>query len=139
MQRLFLALAAAATFGLAQAHAQGVSEGAPPGAHPEASTQLQAAPAQPAGDPQRGKTLFVADGCYECHGYVGQGSIRTGPTLAPRVIPFAAFQAQLRKPADRMPPYTEVVLPQAGVQDIYAYLQSVPKPPNPANVPILQP
>ena len=78
MQRLLLALAAAATFGLAQAQAQGVSEGAPAGAPPEAPAQAQAAPAQPTGDPQRGKALFVADGCYQCHGYVGQGSIRTG-------------------------------------------------------------
>jgi cytochrome c len=139
MQRLLLTMAVAATFGLAQVHAQGVSEGAPLGTHPDVPTQQQAAAGPLTGDPQHGKALFAADGCYECHGYVGQGSIRTGPTLAPRVIPFAAFQAQLRKPADRMPPYTEAVLPQSGLQDIYAYLQSVPKPPDPTNVPILQP
>jgi mono/diheme cytochrome c family protein len=127
--------------GLASAaHAQGVSEGAPLGTRPAVPTTEQAAPNQPlAGDAQRGQTLFVADGCYECHGYVGQGSVRTGPALAPRVIPMAAFQAQLRKPMDRMPPYTDKVLPEADLRDIYAYLQSLPKPPNVADLAILQP
>src|ERR1700761_2276387 len=94
-------VALAAVLACGQGLAQGVGEGAPQGVHPDVPNTPQAAPQSPQGDAQRGKQLFAADGCYECHGYVGQGSIRTGPTLAPKVIPFAAFQAQLRKPADR--------------------------------------
>jgi ubiquinol-cytochrome c reductase cytochrome c subunit len=91
-----------------------------------------------AGDAQHGEKLFAADGCYQCHGYVGQGSIRTGPALAPAVIPMSAFTAQLRKPMDKMPAYTEVVLSSGDIADIYAYLKSLPKPPNPADVALLQ-
>jgi ubiquinol-cytochrome c reductase cytochrome c subunit len=91
------------------------------------------------GDAERGGKLFAADGCYECHGYVGQGSNRTGPALTPNVIPMSAFTAQLRKPMDQMPPFTEAVLPTADITDIYAYLQGLPKPPKVADVALLQP
>ena len=90
------------------------------------------------GDANRGAELMAADGCYQCHGYVGQGSIRTGPSLAPNVIPFAAFMAQLRKPMDRMPVYTAVVLSDADAANIYAYLKSIPPPPKPADIALLQ-
>ena len=79
----------------------------------------------------------MADGCYECHGYVGQGSTRTGPALAPNVVPLAVLTLQLRHPADRMPPYTEAVLPSADVSDIYAFLRSLPKPPDPTSIDLL--
>jgi len=31
-------------------------------------------------NPSNGQRLFVKDGCYECHGYLGQGSTSTGGT-----------------------------------------------------------
>ena len=141
MQRFVMVAVAAAIAGLAPgAVAQGVSEGDSSGVHAAAPNIAPAPANQPIeGDAQRGGKLFVADGCYECHGYVGQGSIRTGPALAPAIIPMQAFTAQLRKPMDRMPPYTDVVLPQQDISDVYAYLQSLPKPPNPADIAILQP
>ena len=92
----------------------------------------------PAGDAARGKQLFVADGCYQCHGYVGQGSIRTGPSLAPKLVPWPAFTAQLREPADKMPPYTDKVVNDAQMADLYAYLGSVPASPKPADIPLLK-
>ena len=36
-----------------------------------------------AADAGNGKRLFMADGCYMCHGTVGQGG-SSGPRLAPR-------------------------------------------------------
>ena len=38
-----------------------------------------------------------------------------------------------------MPPYREKVLPNADLADIYAYLQSVPKPPDPNSLPQFKP
>ena len=92
----------------------------------------------PAGDIARGAQLITVDGCFQCHGTVGQGSIRTGPALTPNVIPYSAFIGQLRKPMDHMPVYTSVVLSDGDAASIYAYLKSLPKPPNPADVALLQ-
>lgn len=100
--------------------------------------QAGAANGAPAGDAARGRALFVQDGCYECHGYVGQGSIRTAPALAPKPAPYATFTAQLREPADRMPAYTEKVLSDAQMADLYAYLVSLPPSPDPASIALLQ-
>ena len=96
------------------------------------------APATPKGDAANGKKLFASYGCYQCHGYEGQGGAATGPRLAPRPIPFAAFSKQLRKPSSEMPPYTAKVATDAQLADIYAYLQSVPPPKDPDTIPLLK-
>jgi mono/diheme cytochrome c family protein len=82
--------------------------------------------AAPAGDAGNGQRLYMADGCYQCHGNVGQGSRPTGPHLAPNPMPYEGFIAQLRHPANSMPPYTSVVLSDSQVADIYAYLLTIP-------------
>jgi mono/diheme cytochrome c family protein len=97
---------------------------------------LAQAPA-PAGDAANGYKLFMADGCYQCHGTVGQGSRGTGPRLAPNPMPFENFAAQLRKPANTMPPYTALVVSEAQLADIYAYVSSLPGPAKPEDVKIL--
>jgi len=38
-----------------------------------ANGSLRAQNATAAGNPENGKKLYVVDGCYECHGSVGQG------------------------------------------------------------------
>jgi len=85
---------------------------------------------------QTGKQLFEAKTCYACHGYVGQGS-REGPRLAPP-MPYPAFLAQVREPRAIMPPYKEAILTDQQVADIVAYLASLPRPPDPKSVPLLQ-
>jgi cytochrome c553 len=80
----------------------------------------------PPGDAANGKRLYMADGCYQCHGTVGQGSRPTGPHIAPNPVPYEGFAAQLRHPANTMPPYTAVVLSEQELADIYAYLVSIP-------------
>lgn len=94
--------------------------------------------AAPSGDAANGAKLYAADGCYECHGRAAQGARPTGPRLARTQLPFEAFTQQLRHPADEMPPYTQVVLSDTGVADVYAYLKSQPEPPKLADIPILQ-
>ncbi|HWU54623.1 MAG TPA: cytochrome c [Rhizomicrobium sp.] len=82
----------------------------------------------PKGDPANGKKVYLADGCYQCHGRVGQGGLMTGvaPILAQTKMPYAAYERQLRNPINDMPPYPEKLLSQQEVADIYAYLQSLP-------------
>jgi len=116
MQRLILAALAAASLGWSGAAA---AQGAPQG------------------DAGKGKTLYMSDGCYQCHGTVGQGSRGTGPRLAPKPLPFEAFAKQVREPVNVMPPYTKTVLSDKDLADVYAYLGTVPPPPDLKDVPIL--
>ena len=85
----------------------------------------------------RGKQLYLATGCYQCHGTRGEGGGNAGPRLAPFPLPFEAIVLQLRHPRARMPIYTDVVMPETDVADIYAYLQSVPKGKTAAEISIL--
>lgn len=94
------------------------------------------AQAEPGGDAQRGKALFESAGCYECHGYVGQGGA-AGPAIAPPMA-FEPFVFQLRQPRLVMIPYSESVLSDVQAADIYAYLASLPPPADPASIPLLQ-
>jgi mono/diheme cytochrome c family protein len=88
------------------------------------------------GTAANGKTLFVKYGCYECHGYVGQGG--GGPRLAPQPMALAAMTQIVRHPPNQMPPYTAKVLSDQELADIHAYLSSIPKPPDPSSIPLLQ-
>jgi mono/diheme cytochrome c family protein len=80
------------------------------------------APAAPTGD----RAVFVSYGCYQCHGYDGQG----GETLriAPTPYAFEEFAARVRKPANEMPAYASEVLGDADLQAIYRYLRSIAEP-----------
>ncbi len=75
----------------------------------------------------RGKQLFLANNCYECHGTVGQGG-GAGPTIAPPrlMTTYDAFAAWVRKPGPGvMPVYTAKVLGDADLASIYDYLRSL--------------
>jgi ubiquinol-cytochrome c reductase cytochrome c subunit len=80
----------------------------------------------PSGDAANGKRLFMAYGCYECHGTVGTGGGFAGPRLAPNPLPFFGVKAKVRTASGRMPVYSEAVLKDAEIADIYAYLVSIP-------------
>ena len=90
----------------------------------------------PKGDAVHGKKIFVTDGCWQCHGYQGQGS-NAGPKLAPTPLPYEAVFRQLRKPRGTMPVYTHVTTSDQDVADIHAYLQSMPKAKTVADIPAL--
>lgn len=85
---------------------------------------------------EKGQRLFVKVGCYECHGYQGQGGV-AGPRLAPRPIVLAALIAYVRHPTGQMPPYTAKVLSDADLADIHAFLSSIPAPPPAKSIPLL--
>lgn len=90
----------------------------------------------PEGDANRGKTIYVSDGCYQCHGYQGQGS-NAGSRLAPGVTPYAAFANQVRNPRARMPAYSLAVMSDKDVADIYAFLRTIPKAKTVAEIELL--
>jgi mono/diheme cytochrome c family protein len=99
---------------------------------PGAGAQSASAPAKadntPTGNAKNGKTIYTADGCYECHGREAQGGVGTGPKLGPAPLPYSVFAFQVRSPRDQMPPYTSKVLSDAELADIYAFVQSLPQP-----------
>lgn len=98
----------------------------------------QASDAPPAGNAENGKKLFMSDGCYECHGRMGQGAAQTGAArIGPPQLSFEGFQSYVRKPAIQMPPYTSKALPDQDLADIYAYLKSIPIPPKGKDIPLL--
>jgi mono/diheme cytochrome c family protein len=90
------------------------------------------------GNGEDGKKLFVKYGCYECHGFQGQGSPGTGARIAPNPIPLSALTSYVRKPTGEMPPYSVKVLSDKDLADIYAFLKSVPSPPDVKNLPLLK-
>jgi ubiquinol-cytochrome c reductase cytochrome c subunit len=92
----------------------------------------------PSGNAENGKRLFNKNGCYECHGREGQGSSMTGPRIAPNPPPFEVISSYVRKPTGEMPPYTAKVISDQELADIYAFLQSRPRPPAAKTNPLLK-
>jgi mono/diheme cytochrome c family protein len=86
----------------------------------------------------RGKQLYIATGCYQCHGTTGEGGGNAGPRVAPSPMPYEGFLQQIRKPRARMPFYTAVVMPDQDVADIYAYLLTIPKGKSADEIPMLK-
>jgi mono/diheme cytochrome c family protein len=85
---------------------------------------------------EKGKAAFVQHGCWQCHGYQGQGGV-TGPKLAPDPIPFDALSSFVRTTAGNMPQFREEILSNDDLADIYAYLESIPKGRPAASIPLL--
>jgi mono/diheme cytochrome c family protein len=102
----------------------------------EASTP--AAKAAASGNPQSGKVLYTKYGCYECHGRYAEGSTATGPRLNPNSLSSDAFVSYIRHPANNMPPYTEKVVFDSELADIFAFLHSLPAPPKVESIPLLK-
>src|SRR5665213_1047268 len=90
----------------------------------------------PAQNAENGKRLFVRDGCYECHGYAGQGTV-AGARLAPPVLNAAGMIRYIRRPAGAMPAFADKVVSDEDVTDIYAYLKALPAPKPVKEIPLL--
>jgi mono/diheme cytochrome c family protein len=82
----------------------------------------------PRGDAANGKRVFVTVGCHYCHGRAGQGGALNypAPPLAKSELPFDGFKGVLRESLRDMPAYTDAVLSDKDVADIFAFLQSLP-------------
>ena len=92
-----------------------------------------------AADADKGKIAFTKNGCWQCHGFEGQGSIVTsnGRVLARTQLPLDAFKAFVRTTNGAMPPFRPAVLSDEDLDNIYAYLQSRPQPKAVSDVPLL--
>lgn len=86
---------------------------------------------------ENGNRLYTNDGCYECHGRAGQGALSSGPRIGPNAPALVFFVAYIRHPSGQMPPYTEKVISDAELNDIYDYLKSLPPAPALQSIPIL--
>jgi mono/diheme cytochrome c family protein len=88
---------------------------------------------------ENGKTEFVEHGCWQCHGFEGQGSVATsgGTVIADTQLPFDAFKTYVRDPSGSMPPFHAEILSDSDLADIYAYLESRPKPEPAKDIPLL--
>ncbi len=93
----------------------------------------------PAGDVAHGKVVFLKEACFTCHGRVGEGGGYEGPApvLAHTALPFDGFRAQIRNPVNDMPAYSDAVLSDQDIADIYAFVKSLPGPRSPKDFPIL--
>jgi mono/diheme cytochrome c family protein len=90
------------------------------------------------GNAANGKKIFASYGCYECHGFEGQGSRQTGtPPIGPPAMSMPAFAHYVRHPTGEMPPYAGKVVSDQDLADIYAFLQSIALPPPIKNIPLL--
>ena len=86
---------------------------------------------------EKGKAAFLQHGCWQCHGYQGQGGV--GPKLAPNPIPFDTLSNFVRTTSRQMPPFRKDILPDEDLADIYAFLQSIQKSADPGSIPLLNP
>ena len=80
------------------------------------------------GDVAKGRSVYLAVGCFECHGRAGQGGAMNypAPALAKIEMPVESFVAYLRNAPNDMPAYTANVLSDSDATDIWAFLQSLP-------------
>jgi mono/diheme cytochrome c family protein len=93
----------------------------------------QQAPATPAGDPERGKVLWLKTEhveCRECHGDSGEGGF--GPDLAGRDLTRAQFIHAVRKPWGVMPAFAESQISDRELVDLIAYFDTLPGVATPA-------
>jgi len=89
-----------------------------------------------AGNAEKGKNAYVQHGCWQCHGFVGQGGV-TGPKLAPNPMPLEAMNVFVRHSNRTMPPYQKAILSDADLADIHAYLLSIPAGKDYKSIPLL--
>jgi mono/diheme cytochrome c family protein len=79
-------------------------------------------------DAANGKRVYLADGCFMCHGRAGQGGAMNypAPAIAKLEMPVESFASFLRDAPNDMPAYSADVLSDKEAADIHAFLQSLP-------------
>lgn len=90
----------------------------------------------PSGNAENGKRLFLRDGCWECHGYAGQGG-RDGARIGATSLTLQGVIRYVRKPTGAMPAFTDKLISDQELTDIYAYLKSLPPVKAAKDVPLL--
>ena len=78
-----------------------------------------------AGNVENGRRIFMKNGCFECHGTVGQGTI-AGARIGPPPLNVQGLIRYVRRPAGQMPAFTEKVMSDQELSDVYSYLKTIP-------------
>lgn len=92
-----------------------------------------------AADIEAGRQLYMTNGCFTCHGTVGQGGERSGsPKLAPGTHPFEAFRALVRTPREAMPRLDAKWVSDEQLLLMHRFLSSIPKGPGAKDIALLQ-
>ena len=98
-----------------------------------AMVSIAAGPARAQSDAdtiERGRQLYMANGCFSCHGTVGQGGERSAaPKLAPEPLPFEAFMVLVRTPREAMPRLDARYVSDEQLLAMHRYLGSIQKGP----------
>jgi mono/diheme cytochrome c family protein len=92
--------------------------------------------AQSRGSAENGKRLYLRDGCWECHGYAGQGG-RDGAQIANTSFTTAQLTRYVRRPTGAMPAYSDKVVSDEELANIWSYLKSMPRPRTAKDIPLL--
>jgi mono/diheme cytochrome c family protein len=100
---------------------------------------LVAAPlsAQSTGDKDNGKKVFEKIGCWQCHGYAGQGGA-AGAVLTATKLNAQGVIRYVRRPAGVMAAYTERVVSDQELTDVFAYIKSIPPAKTIDQIPLLK-
>ena len=103
------------------------------GARLSTAGQAQAAPV---GNRDTGKRLYEKNTCFFCHGTAGQGSV-DGARLALVARNLQSFTRYVRQPTGRMPAFTDKILSDQELADIFAYVRSLPAAKPVKDIPLL--
>ena len=104
--------------------------------HGAAWAQTPAGATVPSGNADSGRQLYMTKSCYLCHGTEGQGGVPY-PRIARVQRGPENFIRYVRRPA-RMAAYSEAVVSDAELADIYAFLRSLPAPAPVDEIPLLR-
>jgi mono/diheme cytochrome c family protein len=89
-------------------------------------------------DVKNGERLYLKNGCFQCHGYAGQGGLN-GARLAQTKLTAPGFTAFVRNPpSGGMPPYRGKVMSDQELLDVYSYIQTFPAPKPASEIPLLK-
>lgn len=89
-----------------------------------------------AGNADAGKLLYMKKGCYQCHGTVGQGTI-AGARIGPPPLSAQGLIRYVRRPAGQMPAFTEKVMSDRELTDVYSFLKTIPQAKRSKDIPLL--
>ena len=101
-----------------------------------AGPAAQAPAPAPAGSPATGKALYTKHTCFFCHGTAGQGGL-AGARLAVVARNTQSFIRYVRRPSGQMPAYTEKILSDQELADIFAFVRDLPAAKKPTEIPLL--
>lgn len=101
------------------------------------SSPIVSADQAPAASAEKGKQLYARNACHFCHGTLGQGLAVNGARIGPPSRALPGFASYVRRPAGAMPAFTDKILSDADLADIYAFLRTMPAAKAAKDIPLL--